>query len=71
MSSNTSIIDKSSKNIEIEENEKSIVSNVSNVSQNKMVRTDYSEQKIDKFLNTSNSNMLTLSKSNTDETITW
>jgi len=69
MSSDTTI-DKSNENTKIKENEKPIASSTSNVSQNKMVRTDCSEQKIDKFLNTSNSSMLTLSKSKTDEVIT-
>lgn len=41
-----------------------------NVSQNKMVRTDSSEQKIDKFLDTSNSNMSMLPKSKSDDIIT-
>lgn len=34
-----------------------------------MVRTDSSEQKIDKFLNTSNSSMLMLGKTKTDDVI--
>jgi len=67
VSSDTSV-DKSNENIK--ENEKSKVSNTPNISQNKMVRTDCSEQKIEKFLNTSNSSALTLSKSKTNQVIT-
>lgn len=66
----STLTDKSDEKIEIKENQKLKVTNLSNVSQNKMVRTDCSEQKIDKFLNTSNSSMLMLSKSKTDDIIT-
>lgn len=55
--------------IEIKEKEKLKVTNSTNVSQNKMVRTDCSEQKIDKFLNTSNTSMLMLGKSKADDVI--
>lgn len=59
MASDTSI-DKSNEKIEINESQKLKITNTSNVSQNKMVRTDCSEQKIDKFLNMSNSSNSTL-----------
>lgn len=61
--------DKFSEKIKIKEIDKSKVINSSNISQNKMVRTDSSEQKIDKFLNTSNTNMSLLSKAKTDDVI--
>lgn len=70
MPTSGTLTDKSDEKIEIKENEKTKLTNLSNVSQNKMVRTDCSEQKIDKFLNTSNSSMLMLSKSKTDDIIT-
>lgn len=60
-------IEKSDEKIDIKENLKLKVT-PSNVSQNKMVRTDFSEQKIEKFLNTNSSSSM-LSKSKTDETI--
>lgn len=62
--------DKSAEEIEVKENQKSKSTSSLNISQNKMVRTDSSEQKIDKFLNTSNSSMLIASKSNTEHVIT-
>lgn len=62
------LTDKPDENLEIKESQKS---KVTNVSQNKMVRTDCSEQKIDKFLNTTGSNnMLMSSKSKTADVIT-
>lgn len=61
-------IEKSDEKIDIKENEKLKVTS-SNISQNKMVRTDFAEQKIEKFLNTNSSSSM-LSKSKTDETIT-
>lgn len=61
-------VEKSDEKIDIKENEKSKVTSL-NISQNKMVRTDFSEQKIEKFLNTNSSSSM-LSKSKTDETIT-
>lgn len=67
MSCNTSV-EKSNEEVETKNNEKPKATNSLNVSQNKMVRTDCSEQKIDKFLNTSDSSML-LSKSKTDSVI--
>lgn len=69
MSCDTSI-DKPNEEIEIKENQKSKATSSSIISQNKMVRTDSSEQKIDKFLNTSNSSMLIASTSNTENVIT-
>lgn len=66
-SSDTSI-DKSNEKKEIKEHKESNVT--INVSQNKMVRTDSSEQKIDKFLDTSNSSVLMLPKSKSDAIIT-
>lgn len=72
MSGDTSINKNNSDDqFEIKENEKSKLTNSLNVSQNKMVRTDCSEQKIDKFLSTNDSSsMLKLPKSKTDEVIT-
>lgn len=68
--SNDTSVEKSNEKIDIKETEKSKVTS-SNISQNKMVRTDFSEQKIEKFLNTcSSSSMLMMSKSKTDESIT-
>jgi len=71
MSCDTSC-DKSNDKIEFKENQKLKITNSSNVSQNKMVRTDCSEQKIDKFLNTSNNSnsSLMLPKSKTNDIIT-
>uniref|UniRef100_A0A2S2R9V0 DNA mismatch repair protein Mlh1 n=1 Tax=Sipha flava TaxID=143950 RepID=A0A2S2R9V0_9HEMI len=56
-------------NIEIKESEKLKIINSPSVSQNKMVRTDCSEQKIEKFLNKSDTSMLMLGKSQTDDVI--
>lgn len=64
---NDTSLDKPNETSDIKVIEKSKL-NSPNISQNKMVRTDSSEQKIDKFLNTSNS-MLMLPKSETDNTI--
>lgn len=66
MSCDTSV-EKSDEKIDTKENEKSKATSI-NISQNKMVRTDFSEQKIEKFLNTNSSSSM-LSKSKTDETI--
>jgi len=70
--SNDTLIDKSDEKIEIKESQKLKITNSTNVSQNKMVRTDCAEQKIDKFLNTSNSSnsTLVLPKSKTNDVIT-
>lgn len=70
MSSDT-LIDKSNDKIEMKENQKLKIANSTNVSQNKMVRTDCAEQKIEKFLSTSNSNnsTLMLPKSKTNDVI--
>lgn len=66
------LIDKSKEKLEIKESQKLNNTNSINVSQNKMVRTDCSEQKIDKFLNISNSSnsTLMLPKSKTNDVIT-
>ncbi|XP_022168581.1 DNA mismatch repair protein Mlh1 [Myzus persicae] len=70
--SNDTLIDKSNEKIEIKESQKLKITNSPNVSQSKMVRTDCAEQKIDKFLNTSNSSnsTLMLPKSKTNDVIT-
>lgn len=70
--SNDTLIDKSNEKIEIKESQKLKITNFPNVSQSKMVRTDCAEQKIDKFLNTSNSSnsTLMLPKSKTNDVIT-
>lgn len=70
MPCNSTSTDQSSEETEVKEHEKSKVStNSLNVSQNKMVRTDCSEQKIDKFLNTSSSSSVMLSKSKTENVV--
>lgn len=70
MPCNNTSTDQSSEETEIKGHEKSKVStNCLNVSQNKMVRTDCSEQKIDKFLNTSGSSSVMLSKSKTENVV--
>lgn len=69
---NNTSTNQSSEETEINEHEKSKVSTKClNVSQNKMVRTDCSEQKIDKFLNTSSSSSVMLSKSKTENIVRW
>jgi len=56
--------------MEIQENEKlKSTTNSSSLSQNKMVRTDCSEQKIDKFLNTSSSSSMMMPKSKTENEV--
>jgi len=70
--SNDTLIDKSNGKIEIKDSQKLQTTNSTNVSQSKMVRTDCAEQKIDKFLNTSNNSnsTLMLPKSKTNDVIT-
>lgn len=65
---NDTALNKFNDKTEIKVTEKSNISSP-NVSQNKMVRTDSSEQKIDKFLSSSNSSLFMLPKSKTDDVI--
>lgn len=70
MPCNNTSTDQSFELTDIKKHEKSQVStNCLNVSQNKMVRTDCSEQKIDKFLNTSSSSSVMPSKSKTENVV--
>lgn len=69
VSCNTST-EKPEADMDIQENEKSkATTNSTSLSQNKMVRTDCSEQKIDKFLNTSSSSSLMMPKSTTENEV--
>lgn len=65
---NDTPLNKSNDKPELKVTEKSKV-NSPNVSQNKMVRTDSTEQKIDKFLSTSNSSLLMLPRSKSNDVI--
>lgn len=62
-------IEKSIDKKEMTEKEKPKEINSTTTSQNKMVRTDSSEQKIDKFLNTNNTSISMLPKSKADDVI--
>lgn len=62
-------VEKSIDKKEMTEKEKPKEINFITTSQNKMVRTDSSEQKIDKFLNTNNTSISMLPKSKADDVI--